>query len=106
MPKEMVGTWRVDIDALLASAPVKALKPEEQQRAVKLAGEISLELSAETLKSSFGERSAQNSYEVKSVEGGVLELTTKEGDALTFTLNNNNLTLKSKAGTLDFKRAQ
>ena len=106
MPNEMLGSWRVDNDALLASAPVKALKGEEQLRAVKLAGEISLELSAEALKSSFGERSAQSAYEVKSVEGGAVQVTTKEGDTLSFTLSNGSLTLKSTGGSLTFKRAQ
>jgi len=103
----MFKLWTVNLDQLQKSDAFKSLSTEEQQRALTIASEISLEVTPEAITPKFGKRSAKGSYEVKHTSDSGWQVETKlDSKVDTIILNltqEGGLHLKSKNGELWFK---
>ena len=103
----MFKLWTVNLDQLQSSDDFKGLNAEERQRALTIASEISLEVTAEAITPKFGKRSAEGSYEIKHTSDSGWQVETKlDGKVDTIILNlttEGGLHLKSKNGELWFK---
>ena len=102
----MFKQWKVDLDSLQKENLFKGLSSEEQQKALTIASEISLEISADQLTAKYGKRSSSGSYKVKHTSESGFQLETSmdgKSDTVILRLNGETLLLKSARGELLLK---
>jgi len=102
----MFKLWSVDLGALQSAEEFKQLNPQERERALSIAKEISLELSSGQLIARFGKKVSKGSYEVKHTSDSGYQIETKlddKVDTILLLLKGESLLLKSAQGELLLK---